>query len=138
MKKELIEQIVPIIETTKEGLMKVVETLQERCPLLINEILWWNGLRYGFWCLIGALMLVIYWFLFKRYWEKLRSDAVIWFGSPCGGESKGGAVVVPFIIGGLICNLCGPVMFFANLTWIKILIAPRLYLLEYVGDLLNK
>ncbi len=131
MDEEIKAQIIPIIEGTKEGLAKAVDFLCEQSPILVKEILWWHGIRSAMWfaVLLAAFLVGIY------YSRKF----LLWVAAvDCKKEC-------PTTKGCLFCpSLCflfhvviyggGATILFTNLTWLKILVAPRLFLLEFLKD----
>lgn len=125
MKEQLLEQLLPMIEKTKEGMLSGIEMLQEQTPLLVEEIYRWELAIGIIGVVIGMGLLTIFaWMLKNRkeLWEKLE---------------KINAEPV-YILGSVISLLSGTVFFFVNLCKvIQIAIAPKLYLVYYITKLLS-
>lgn len=64
MKDELIKAILPIIETTKEGIAKGVDILMEQSPLLVKELMAWKftislvGFCAGILLLVSVIIII--------------------------------------------------------------------------------
>jgi len=131
MKEELANTI---LSMTQEGLT----LLNEEIPLYIEELLHWFALYNGLMFLIGLVFLCLT-FLTSRYIYKEfnlkhevdKKRSLIWWSN--NGEMSispsililiGLAVVLAIISSGLL-----------NLEWLQILIAPRVWLVEYALSL---
>ena len=124
MDEELKTQIIPIIESTKEGLAKAVDFLCEQSPILVKEILWWHGVSNGLLCIASV---VLFWILYRQRRKALATFNKAWENDE------------PLINLGIIFGYCGPLValpfvFISSLTWLKILIAPRLFLLVFMKN----
>lgn len=124
MDEELKAQIIPIIENTKEGLAKAVDFLCEQSPILVKEILWWHGIRSA---ILFIVLLAAFVYLCAKTkkvfgWLSDQRDPDI----PLAELGMGTYCVGTF----MAC----PTLLIANLTWLKILVAPRLFLLEFMKD----
>ena len=125
MNKEIIEQILPIVEKTKEGALKIIEALQREAPEVVRELLWWNGVTsFLAWAFAIGLIVVYLWYA-KRLW-RWADDSNNMDSVPCTAIASG----IYFLIAGFILLF--------NFDWLQIIVAPRLYLLEYVTELLTK
>lgn len=130
MNKELEAQLIPILETTNEGLAAAVELLKEQAPLLVNELLRWTAIYSFAWWFLGVFILIAtlstrsrMYQLAKVYDSKIEAlDAEIRVVT-CGIQAI-------LIVIGLGLSL-------GNFTWLKVLVAPRLVLLEYITRHLN-
>ena len=101
----------------------------EQAPLVVKEVLTYNGICAGFGMVCGALVVfggykVIKWAIkkFNDDDDKLTPDIPIMAGMFAGVFPAGIGVAV------FICNL---------LTLMQILFAPRLYLIEYIANLVK-
>ena len=125
LSSRLLEYL-PDPNTVKGGIGEIVETMQEEAPLLVEELLRWKMtvslIQFG--VVIVCLIILIKSFLFiRKHWDDSDvSDAVGVHLCIC-------SMVAPTV--GVLALLGG------GLTWIKIWVAPKLYLLEYVQDLLT-
>ena len=116
---KILEQVGDVTEITKQGLMKAAEIMQEQCPLLVEELLRYtaitSGIRFCFFSVASMATFFIVWQALKR-----KTDAG-WFAPLIAAE----LTVLPLV--GVVTSL----------AWLKIWIAPRLFLLEYISDLIK-
>ena len=125
MDEEIKAQIIPIIEGTKEGLAKAVDFLCEQSPILVKEILWWCGLESALYWLFGLLLVVFAAIVLgKRFIAGAHNLA----------EEQCDEFIIIAAWSIRIGTGVAGLLFMANLTWLKILIAPRLFLLEFMKD----
>ncbi len=123
MDEEIKAQLIPLIEDTKEGLAAAVEVLKEQAPLLIKELLWWEGVQSGVFFLIGIACLVVLAVTFKKHWRWALGQI----------DSSEGASLFGVIFPQMGLLGAGVPLVLCNLAWLQILIAPRVFLLEYVA-----
>ena len=131
MKEELLKQLKEAVDITKQGILKGVEVLQEQCPLLVKEILRWEFAVSLLWCMVGVIFFIITTCFTIMLWKK-------WMGSDdwkkdCpddGLRQMIGFVNLLFFVP-WVCVICH------NIEWLKIIIAPRLFLVEYVTQLIK-
>jgi hypothetical protein len=122
---KILEQLGDVAELGKQGIMKAVEVMQEQCPLLVEELLKWHMTVSLILFVVGVVILVTYAASIKKIYTALDKKC-------CSADTVGWTSVtsiVSLVIGiGLVTT---------NLTWLKIWIAPRLFLLEYVSELVK-
>lgn len=128
MNEELVQRVIPIIDKMEEGIAKGVEVLQRECPLLVEDILQWNMcvslICFG----MGIFVLLMMLPYTKRMWK--------WGFDEERYDEDGAKIVVVAIS---VAHTCiGVGIATSSLTWIQIWIAPRLFLLEYVSELVGK
>lgn len=95
----------------------------EQTPLLIQELLTYN-LYLSLVQFIGALIL-----MYVLY--RVHKFAYLYFEDKDIGDHPEVMLVM------LSWFLFAPICVWINLTWLKILVAPRLYLLEYAASLVK-
>jgi len=126
MKEELTTQLVPLLAEIREWLTSAVEFGQEQMPLVLREILWWHGIKSAMLFCFFALIVVAMGCYGKSFWTRLvklskeEGEPYILFCIPYA------AVFVIFCFVMLDCT-----------TWLQILIAPRLFLLEYLKTFIS-
>lgn len=125
MKDELLKIILPIIEKTKEGILRGIEVVQEQVPDLIHQLLAWKFAFHMTWVLLSLIMMVI--FILITIWTcKSRPEHTdnwtIW-------DTK----LVISIFTGILATiaLCSLPHNIFNMIQIKV--APKIYLLEYIS-----
>ena len=121
MNKELMEQLLPIIEKTKEGVLRGVELAQEQMPELIQQLLLWHGIKSFLFFLLGVVILVGTGILLKIIIPKTR-----W--------NEPEVVCYMFFIFPIVS---GFTVVLGNITWLKVLVAPKLFLIEYISNLIK-
>jgi len=100
--------------------------MSDELPEYINELLWWKGIESLIGFIFGAVLFAavgLYWkWYFKTMptWGKSISDDRA-FDYGLGG----------IVVSGVVC-LIG-LVFVKQLTWLQILIAPRVFLVEYLS-----
>ncbi len=123
MDEEIKAQLIPILVNTREGLAAAVEELKEQAPLLVKELLWWEGVHSAIWFMLGVVCLLSLTLFAKKQWK--------WAMRVCEAED-GTSVLLTVITQGAIL-LPGIVLMMENLVWFQILIAPHVFLLEYIA-----
>ena len=116
--------------------------LAAEIPDVIQQLLVWHAIESLIWFLPGLLLIAAPWFV---YWK--------WGGRGKPAEPKYGEAryeetfthgydgrvsgMGPLMLGGVVTTLAGLALILGNLEWLKILVAPKLYLLEYARVLLR-
>jgi hypothetical protein len=139
MDERLMQQILPIIEKTKEGIIKAIDIAEKECPIVIKEIVQYNLMYHLVWFLLAILMLIASCFtiaaLLKVMNKEFKEDetrGTHWWQA--GPTFK--TIVLALATVGLI--IAGIYNFVTHLEWIKCLVAPRLFLIEYVMQFIKK
>ena len=127
IQNELLEQVGEVAEMTKEGLMVVVEVLQEQCPILVEEILRWFFI-YNLLIFIVGFGVVLY--LLRKLPKWIPTMVTAWEDNST--MSKEDFLWIPMIV----LSLIGIPLMCTHWEWLQIWVAPRLFLLEYIGKLL--
>lgn len=131
MNKEILEQLLPIVEKTKDGILKGIEIAQEHVPDLIQQIIAWE-LAVGYICtIIGFVFMVsiaiIWTILIKK--DKAINNL---------DDDTQNLIYVPSFIFTVIGGLTGILMFTTSIVKIvKISVAPKLFLIEYISNLIK-
>lgn len=115
--------LIKALEATGNAVDKAVDVVQEQAPILVHEMMTW----YFVYNLIQAIASVVVAFVvykivmrvYRNVQEKKWDDF---------------AYFPTAILIGITLFLCG-IMF--NLQWLKIWIAPRLWLIEYTASLVK-
>ncbi len=121
-----------LIDGTTEKSAKLVEFLYTQAPDVISQLLLYHGIESAAQCLIGTLLIVggplFIYFAGKKYYNFLGGDEEDRKDEPC--------FWVPTIISTVIITLVTQINGWgmANLVWVKIWIAPKVYLLEWLAN----
>jgi len=125
---DLEEKLQPIIEKAIVAAEKTGEFVIEQAPLVLQEFYRWHLAEHIFFLVIGMLLCSLM-FIVKPFlpYEESETWSINYLGKQV--EENFG---IPAFVFGLASFLIGIIMFFLNLlTIIKILVAPKLYLIEY-------
>lgn len=127
MKERLAEELFALVDITKVGLSKAVEVLQAEAPELVREIINYHLILKSLGVFFGLSFLIIAILCF-RYINKLGSSLDL-NNNICHVFSLTGC-----IIGGAIST---PIIITNLFYLLKILVAPRLFLIQYISDLIK-
>lgn len=138
MNEEIVKQIIPVLEKSKEGIIKGIEIAQEQFPQLIEEIIRWNLAFHLIWFLVGLAAIIPLVKCFKKAMrvlgQELKRDkdegAHSWDVGPSMEVGLGATGAFIFLLVSF-SNIIG------HLEWVKILVAQRLFLIEYFANLLK-
>lgn len=134
MNEQLQENLATLIEQAVSGIDGAVLFTQEHLPDVVHQLLIWNGVRSGLFFILGVVMIAtaIRFVLgvVKSYKEK--GWARLEYAHR---DDEPSIEAVLSTIGSVMIGAIGTIVFFSNLTWLKILLAPKLYLLEYAAKL---
>jgi hypothetical protein len=128
-----VEQINATLQETlafiKQTGSATIDFTKEQVPLYIQELLAYNyAMSLGFFIfgfvLLSLVPICAYWV----YWFHKEENLVE--GSY--GRKRASDIEVVPVAGGIVCLVFGLIMFFGNLEWVKIKIAPRVYIVEEI------
>lgn len=126
MNEEIAKQIAELGELTKDGVINIVDTLQAEAPETIRQLLWWEGCISAFQFGVGVVVVFLCAKYICRVWvwglDEDRRDASADISVLAG---------IGVAIGGLI----GVFVAINSWTWLQILIAPRIFLIEYIANI---
>jgi hypothetical protein len=132
MKEELVEKANEALNIIISDAVTIREFVIAEAPDVIQQLLQWNFITnliyFGISMLILVGIMIMVKFHYKKaknYWNenenRIQEDNFIGFN----------ILILIFYILPII-----PFVICFNLTWLKILIAPKLYLLEYAANLI--
>ena len=136
MNEELQNAVINLINKTTGGAEASIDFLSGQLPDYIMQLLMWYGLRSGIMFLAGVSAIVIAFILQKNVIlakdndGKLKHRTIYTHIPDCHVNIVGSSVImwgfVAFISSILI-----------NLTWLKIWIAPKVFLVDYAASLIK-
>ena len=118
--KELAEELLTTLQSTKEFVL-------EQAPDVVQQVLAWAVWSSGLGIVAGLGLIAGSLYLFKL--------AKRWYNEDKGSFKD--SEVIPFVFG-LVCAVWGVTAACLNVaTLTKALVAPKLYLIEYLGGLVK-
>lgn len=125
LKEKSSELLVKMIDFSIQSASDVVEFSKQQIPQVIHELLMWRATNAGIWMLVGILVLIGMWKTFKAI-NKCVKDT---------GDDDNYIMH----IGTAMLAIIGLGFFLPNLLeLLQILVAPKVYLIEYSADLIKK
>lgn len=137
MNDQLQQSLSKILEQAVSGVQAGVSLLSAELPDVIHQLLMWKMIESLIWCIGGIAFTVV---------------AIRWFVKNLGRGKEVGRKHKPTLTHDEFGNLAPwlPVLIFPlasivtiaciaiNITWLQILIAPKVYLIEYAASLVTK
>jgi hypothetical protein len=121
MTNELEKILIPLIEKAASGAENAVDVIYAQAPEVIRQLLIWNAGASGLAFILISLGYLYFMCGIAEWRRENKSDNDL---CVCVGTG---------VIGSLFALMLGT--FFHAIDWLQILIAPKLYLLEYVARL---
>ena len=124
--KELLREYLSDPNTVKGSLMEVVDVVQREAPLVVNELIRWTVIYNLIW-FIGSILIIvgIAILLKKKLWkwsvDNFEDDDLSILG-----------IIIP--LGGIVIAIK---VMSCHFGWIMPLVAPRLFLLEYLAQMIK-
>ena len=125
-----------ILEMAKSGIAKGAAFAGEHGPILIHEILSFNLYKYAFlslvdFLIVSALAFLMY-LLFRVAYRAFSSDSFDDEDSICSAFATAGLIICSLFAITALFSFIDKIM-----TLIQILVAPRLFLLEYLTMIIS-
>lgn len=154
MNEQAQESLAELIKYATSGVDAMVAFGQEQLPILVEQLLMWHFVESLLWFSLGLILLMLTPFLFKkvsrvlsekmedarrayiqgerwtRFSDSGTSTTSYSYDNLMFGCSAGKWLLIPM-------GFVGFLMASANLSWLKIWIAPKLYLFEYGASLVK-
>ena len=120
------ELLVKMIDVTVQSVSDVVEFGKQQIPEVIHQLLMWNVLKASIWVVVAVVFSIFLCTVVNR-------------AKPVLNESEYGFGTFIQILGWLIAMVVGGSVFMINLLQAAyILIAPKVWLIEYAAELIKK
>lgn len=120
------EMLKEFFERVLDGVDKTAGFFEDQLPDYIEQLLMWHAVWSAVWFTFGILVLVVWcvlpWF-FKAFRDEFLKDVDL------AGFYVMSSVVVFFV--------CSIIIGF-NFDWLQILVAPKVWLVEYASNLMVK
>lgn len=114
-----------IYGASKAGIVKAVDFAQEQAPMVVQEFLTWKFAHSVIWTIVGVIALIALVVAFLKF-KKLARD------SDSGGDIIGFFGMVGCVIA-FLC-VCGSNVIPNVEQMVKVKVAPRVYIIEWVSD----
>lgn len=145
MNEQLQQALAEIIKRATTGIDSATAFLATEMPDVVYQLLLWYGVKSALLCVSGITILVLFvWFL-NKYCGKGKVKSYYSNGSIKEleqtfthneyGSLHGGIFVVVFL-GSVVVSITG-LFIFSNMDWLQILIAPKIWLIEYTTMLVK-
>lgn len=121
---ELETKLTQILDWVEQSIKTAGDFVAEQAPLYIQELLAWNFWFSLIWFCAGFALLITFFCCLRTV---IKSDQNFW-------SDKNSPRAIPVVLGGAISLIIGVPLTCSNLEWLKICVAPRVFLLEYVAD----
>lgn len=123
-----------LLQRAVDGVDKAVELSQSQIPDVIEQLLLWNGVFSGVEFALAVFMMIITLVVFvksaKMILEETREKGVC--------DQRDSRIVFPGAVSAVMIMVTAAyTMNVADLDWLQILIAPKLYLIEYGAELVK-
>lgn len=130
MNEELQKTLADIISRVTTGADAAIQFGKEQIPEVIKQLLIWNfTLSFLIWFSATAIIIAYtIWLLTRFKW---------WFKNQNNTSSEQDSFYIAMLYVGGIISFIMIFVFWFNLDWLKIWVAPKLYLLEYAADLVK-
>ena len=126
MNEQLQEQMAQILEVVKTSVTQTSGFVIEQMPLIVQELLLYKRISYTMGFITPLLIIILVVFIWKKY--ILTNKKVMRKGEDFNGLIFLTAImVIPSIM----------VMFINFLNMIRVWVAPRVFLIEYVSGLIK-
>ncbi len=128
----LEQALIKSVEGIQKTGTELVEALYQQAPEVVEQLLVWHAVESLILCIAAILALAlpfIHYKVAKHVYQKL--DVAEW------SDEEG--YWVPTGLSGIAAFACSLGCFFTNINikWIKIWLAPKVYLLEYLADMVK-
>jgi len=136
-KEEIMDQVNVLLKEMVELLKQGKQFAEEEIPLVLQEFLTWELTSSIMWIVVGIIFFLVgrylpYAWLYK---EQNNADDDKFFNRYC---NRGKANTVTAFIFFIILGAIGACITISNLfATIKIIIAPRVYLIEWANSLIS-
>ena len=142
----LINRSVDAAESMAGTVNDAAGFLAAEIPDVIQQLLVWHAIESLIWFLLGVLFLASPWFVYWRWGGRGEPTGECGYnGNPRyertlthhqdGDVDQDGVFVL--VLGGTVATVVGGTLTMTSLDWLQILVAPKLYLLEYARVLLR-
>lgn len=124
MNEELQKALFSILSSTINAATAAKDFLISEMPEVIRQLLMWKAIDSGIGFAVGVAWIIAAFFIAKKVRAMLAENELDF---PEMALSTGGALCL--VLGVSVCA--------HNLVWLQILVAPKIYLIEYAASLVK-
>ena len=128
MNEQANKILADLLQKASNGIDAAVSFSQAQIPDVIHQLLMWNFAESIIFSLTGILLFLLVQYLTFRIFKYLRKE---WEGDYFSDHPE---VIVMFMLWLLVTLITLTLL---DLSWLKIWIAPKLYLIEYASHLVK-
>ncbi|HGN2348342.1 TPA: hypothetical protein ACKR1W_002776 [Proteus mirabilis] len=139
MNEQVLRALTDLLEKASNGIDSTVAFSQANLPEVIHQLLTWKMTMGVIWSVVGVALIALA--IFMPIWaRKAKSNGAIW--TYHAGEINYNINSVMYDLFRAILPVpilfLGVVIFIGGFSmWLKILLAPKLYLIEYTASLIK-
>jgi hypothetical protein len=123
----LNRQLIDAIELAKSTGTNAVDFVKEQAPDVVNQLILWEIWFHGLWVVVGLILLLVGAVFSVKLWKKFSVTRY-----PNDGAYFGFGFVATIVAVG------GAVLLFVNTPlMLKPIVAPKVWLIEYVANLIK-
>ena len=127
--KTLEQALVDILEKTVSGIEKGADFLMAELPDVIYQLLLWHGVEGFILFIFGIAMFISPFILWRKVSNYKKSNELGW-----GSNDMFPLIITQAVVSILAWLFCWIPL---NLTWLKIWLAPKVWLIEYAAELVK-
>lgn len=120
MNEQANKVLAELLQKATNGIDAAVSFSQAQLPDVIHQLLVWNAVSSALAQIVGMLIIILPIVYSVKKWEVI-----------CDNDCQ------PFMMFHIITVLSGFLLVADNLDWLKIWLAPKLYLIEYAASLMK-
>lgn len=125
MNEQANKILADLLQKASNGIDAAVSFSQAQVPDVIHQLLVWNAVSSLMFQAIAILMVMGFLLTVKKAWEIAE------------GHSGADFFAFLYIVCGALASIIMFVGFWFNFDWLKIWLAPKLYLIEYAATLIK-
>lgn len=114
------EVLLQLLNKAMKGIDAAVQFSQAQIPDVIHQLLVWNAVISLLSQVLAVIIIAVPVVVCIKKWKLIRKNNA-----------------EPVVIVNVFTGVVGAVLFFDNFDWLKIWLAPKLYLIEYAASLMR-
>ena len=129
MNEQLSNALAEVLKSSKDGVVSIALYAQQQAPELAKQIVAWGLAVSIFWSIAIPAIIFAIWKVCERIRRQIKLS----------GNYDGSEFLIPYsIIGGVITAILIIVWFCELQQIIQCVVAPKLYLIDYIKEFIKK